>query len=468
MKKIIFSFLLFIITVFAYAQRPVKKTSNKAISTAQSNVVTVQDSVKKGSVGAKSTQKKEAVITDYLIINHLRDTTYLDTTLTINKEYKYNYLRRDEFGLMPFANIGQTYNSLTYNFNDTHLIPGFGAKAKHFNYLDAEDINYYHVPTPLTELYFKTALTQGQQLDAFFTTNTSKQFNLSIGYKGVRSLGIYQNSLTSSGNLRMTASYKTKNRRYILNTHFTSQDLLTQENGGLKDDNLAFFESGDPDFDDRGVLEVNFENAENLLLGKRFYLNHSYDFIRPKDSLSSNSLQLAHVMTLEDKIYTFDQSAANTDYFGEAFRTSSLKDRTELEQFTNQLQLNYKNGTLGNLQFNATHNNYNYGYDKIVALNSGTITNRLIGDVVSVGAKYNKQYKGFNLNGNAGLNVTGDFDGNYISGTASYQLNSDLKILANINHSSIAPNFNTLLFQSDYKNYNWSNQFNNIKSQQLL
>ena len=174
--------------------------------------------MKKGGVSNKSTQKKEAVITDYLIINHLRDTTYLDTTLTINKEYKYNYLRRDEFGLMPFANIGQTYNSLTYNFNDTHLIPGFGAKAKHFNYLDAEDINYYHVPTPLTELYFKTALTQGQQLDAFFTTNTSKQFNLSIGYKGVRSLGIYQNTLTSSGNLRMTASYKTKNKRYILNT----------------------------------------------------------------------------------------------------------------------------------------------------------------------------------------------------------------------------------------------------------
>lgn len=468
MKKIIFSFLLFTITVFAYAQRPIKKSINKAISQAEKNSVTSQDSLKKGGVSNKSTQKKEAVITDYLIINHLRDTTYLDTTLTINKEYKYNYLRRDEFGLMPFANIGQTYNSLTYNFNDTHLIPGFGAKAKHFNYLDAEDINYYHVPTPLTELYFKTALTQGQQLDAFFTTNTSKQFNLSIGYKGVRSLGIYQNTLTSSGNLRMTASYKTKNKRYILNTHFTSQDLLNNENGGLKDDNLAFFESGDPDFDDRGVLEVNFENAENLLLGKRFYLNHSYDFITPKDSISSNSLQLAHVMTLEDKIYTFDQSAANTDYFGESFRTSSLKDRTELEQFTNQLQLNYKNTTIGSVQFNATHNNYNYGYDKIVVLNTGTIPNRLIGDVVSVGAKYNKQYKGFNLKGNAGLNVSGDFDGNYISGTASYQLTKDIKILANINHSSVAPNFNTLLFQSDYKNYNWSNQFNNIKSQQVL
>ncbi len=468
MKKIIFSFLLFVFVGIAYAQKPIKKKSIKSTPMTQGDAVIGNDSNRNTKTSSKAKKNKDAVITDYLIISHLRDTTYLDSTLTINKEYKYNYLRRDDFGLMPFANIGQTYNSLTYNFDNTNLLPGFGANAKHFNYLNAEDVNYYHVPTPLTELYFKTALTQGQQLDAFFTTNTSKQFNLSLGYKGVRSLGIYQNSLTSSGNLRLTSSYKTKNRRYILNTHFTSQDLLTQENGGLKDTNIPFFESGDADFNDRGVLEVNFENAENLLLGKRFYLNHSYDFIKPKDSVSSNNLQLAHVMMLEDKIYTFDQTAANTDYFGESFRITKLKDRTELEQFTNQLQLNFKNATIGNIQFNATHNNYNYGYNKIIVLSEGTIPNRLKGDVVSVGAKYNKKYKGFNLQGKTGLNVAGDFEGNFISGTASYQLNKDIKVLANINHSSSAPNFNTLLFQSDYKNYNWRNQFNNVKTQQLL
>ncbi|MGB6269353.1 MAG: putative porin, partial [Olleya sp.] len=346
--------------------------------------------------------------------------------------------------------------------------PGFGAKAKHFNYMNANDVNYFHVPTPLTELYFKTAFTQGQQLDAFFTTNTSKQLNMSIGYKGMRSLGFYQNSLTSTGNLRITASYKTKNNRYVLNTHFTSQDILNEENGGLKDDNIPFLESGDDDFKDRGVLEVNFENAQNLLLGKRFYLNHSYDVVRPKDSVSSNKIQLAHIMMLEDKIYTYDQTSANADYFGEAFQTTNLQDRSELEQFTNQFQLNYSNATLGNIQFNATHNNYNYGYDRIVLLDQNIIPNRLKGDILSVGGKYNKNYKGFNLKGEAGLNISGDFEGNYISGTASYQLNKDVNVLANINHSSVTPDFNTLLFQSDYKNYNWRNQFNNTKTQQLL
>ena len=68
------------------------------------------------------------------------------------------------------------------------------AQSHHFGYREIEDMEYYNLPTPLTELYFKTAFKQGQQLDAFFSINTSKQFNFSIAYKGVRSLGAYQHS----------------------------------------------------------------------------------------------------------------------------------------------------------------------------------------------------------------------------------------------------------------------------------
>ena len=147
----------------------------------------------------------------YKIISHVNDTTYVDTSLTIKKNYKFNYLRKDNFGLLPFANLGQTYNSLSKDFVSNKSIPQFGARARHFNYMEVEDISYYEVPTPLTELLFKTAFQQGQLLDAFFTVNTSKQFNFSIAYKGLRSLGNYQQSITSTGNLRFTSSYKTKN-----------------------------------------------------------------------------------------------------------------------------------------------------------------------------------------------------------------------------------------------------------------
>ena len=66
-----------------------------------------------------------------------------------------------------------------------------------------------------------------------------------------------------------------------------------------------------------------------------------------------------------------------------------------------------------------------------------------------------------------GVNVTGDFEGNYIKGTAAFKLNEDMSATASINHSSKAPNYNTLLYQSDYINYNWQNNFNNTETQQL-
>ena len=55
----------------------------------------------KGLDGLKSKEKDSVGIGDYKIISYGRDTTFVDTTLTIKKEYKYNYLRKDDFELMP-------------------------------------------------------------------------------------------------------------------------------------------------------------------------------------------------------------------------------------------------------------------------------------------------------------------------------------------------------------------------------
>jgi hypothetical protein len=414
-----------------------------------------------------STSKPLPKVIDYLIISYKNDTTYVDTTLSIKKDYKFNYLRKDDFGLMPFSNMGQTYNSLTYNFQNTNLMPGFAAQAKHFFYMEIEDINYYRVPTPLTELLFRTAFEQGQLADSFFTVNTSPQFNFSIAYKGLRSLGKYQHILSSSGNFRFTGNYQTKNKRYNAKGHIVTQDLLNQENGGLRDDFIDDFESGAPEFQDRSILEVNFENAESMLKGKRFHLDHTYHIIRKRDSLSKNKLSIGHIISFEDKYYEYNQTSANTAYFGTANVTTSLKDKTTLENFYNQFQLNYSNNIIGDLQFNITTNNYNYGYNKIAILNGNTITNRLKGDVFSAGGHYHKYYKGFELNGELGINVAGDFDGNFLKATASFKLNDDISASATLNHSSKAPNYNALLYQSSYENYIWQNNFNNIKTQQL-
>jgi len=465
MKQKILIFFLLCTSYYGFAQ---KTGIPQKVKPSNGNVM-VNDSLRPNSTRSTSNENiknKDAKIEQYLIISQKRDSVMVDTTLTVQKEYKFNYLRRDNFELMPFSNVGQSYNTLAYNFENTNLMPLFGAQARHFNYMEIEDINYYDVPTPFTELYFKTAFEQGQQLDAFFTVNTSRQLNFSIAYKGMRSLGKYQHILTSTGNFRFTTSYKTKNNRYVANAHMVAQDLLNQENGGLRDDNIIYFESGNPEFKDRGVLGVNFEDAENILKGKRFYLDHHYKIIKPKDSVSSNTLSLGHIISFEDKYFQFDQEN-ESEYLGESFRSSDLSKRVTLENSYNQLHLRYANKMLGSLQVNASHSDYNYGYDNVLVLEGNTITNRLKGQVTAVGGSYTNRINKFNLFAELGANISGDFDGNFFSGKVSYPLSDDAVVSAAINLNSKAPNYNFQLYQNDYISYNWKNDFNNTKTQQI-
>src|SRR5690606_33696125 len=149
---------------------------------------------------------KKASIDQYRIITLSRDTTLVDTSLTLRSDYRHNYLRRDHFGMLPYANEGQTYTLMDYETRPNTVYPQMGYRAKHVSWIQADDIRYYSVATPLTDLYFRTVMQQGQSVDAFITANTAPEFNFSVAYKGLRSAGRYINQLTSFGHFRFTAS----------------------------------------------------------------------------------------------------------------------------------------------------------------------------------------------------------------------------------------------------------------------
>src|SRR5690606_34525911 len=305
------------------------------------------DPISRSSAGSQASQRdtlQKPPITAYKIISSRGDTTYVDTTLAIYKDYRFNYLRKDNFELLPFANVGQTYNRLAHNFKSEELLPDIGARARHFHFMFVDDIKYYEVPTPLTELYYKTVPEQGQNLDAFFTINTSPRLNFSIAYKGLRSLGNYQNALTSTGHFRSTVSYSTLNERYRVNAHFVSQDLLNRENGGLNEIALQQYISKEEEFEDRSILEVKFENAENILFGKRFYLDHGYDFVQS----SYGNIGLRHKLDFSDKKYVYRQLSPYAS-FGEALRNTNLSDEVRLRNIENVISLSLENNNLGQL-----------------------------------------------------------------------------------------------------------------------
>jgi Putative porin len=465
MNRIILVVFSFFTIGFVNAQvRPIPKKLNFEKN------LKLNDSLNSKSGKGKSNRvvkNKNATIDLYKIISRENDTVFVDTTLTIYKDYKFNYLRKDDFDLLPFSNIGQTYNSLSYNFSSNNLMPSFGARARHFNYKEIDDINYYYVPTPFTELMFKTAFEQGQLLDSFFTVNTSPQFNFSIAYKGLRSLGKYQHILTSTGNFSFTANYKTKNGRYNARAHTVMQDLLNQENGGILDEDIINFESGNPEFIDRSVFDPVFQDAESVLKGKRFYLDHQYNIVQQKDSIKNNVLSIGNIISFEDKFYQYNQSRIYNEVFGEAFISSDLNDKVTLENVYIEANAKYQNKTIGEVKFKIGYNDFNYGYNKLVSLSGVNIANRLKGNVVSVGGEYKNTIGEFLVHGKFGINISGDFSGNFLEGKAKYTLNEDTSVLAKININSKAPNYNFLLYQSGYINYNWQTNFSNVETKQL-
>ena len=455
-----FTIIFFFITFFTFAQVKPKTEERKSL-------------IKTSEQKAKEAAKK-APITSYKIISIEKDTVILDTSLSIKKEYEYNYLRKDIFGLLPFPNEGQTYNTLDFGFHKFSAYPEMGFRAKHFNFQEANEIKYYSVATPITELYFKTVMEQGQNVDAFITLNTSERLNFSISFKGLRSLGKYINQLSSTGNFRFTTSYNTLNKKYNLNFHYTGQDLSNGENGGIT--SIDDFEGEDKSFDNRARLQVFLNNAKSFLKGKRFFIDHSFR-INSKDLV--NNISIKHQFNYEQKFFEYNQakisssigtgsSEITVNRFGPSIVASNINDQVKYSKLYNKLVAVYENKTLGKFEFFVENFYYHYYYNSQKTINNPedlTITTYptfLQNTINSIGGqyKYNKnKWNGRVLYFNS-ISVVPlrNFDAK-----VSYQFNDKNQITFQYQNISKTPNHNFNLNNSSYVYYNWRNYFKNEK-----
>ncbi len=463
-SNIIFSFLIcFLLTQNLFSQGFGQGGLN-------GNAVILRDSTNTSPINVTLSGKTK--YTDYKVFSHKKDTTYIDTTLTLQKEYKFNYLRKDLFEFIEFHNQGQTLNNLGYSFDNIYRFPDLGFTAKQVSYLDIDDIKYYEVPTPTTEILYKTGLQQGQVLDALFTLNFSKRLNVSLSYKGLRSLGAYRQALVSNGNFRGTFHYTTKQNQYEIRGHLTTQDFYHQENGGLTTASLENFITDDENFQTRARLDVNLTNSESEFDGNRVYVEHSYKLISSKDSLNNkdfSNLKIGHVFTNENKSYEFIQNTLTEDFFGSASSSNPDEKKAISKLTNNQLNLEFNSKyVLGKFKAKAELTNYSYGYDTILNSNSSINKLKIEGNAVSFGADWNAKIKSFKLNADASITPgNGRLSGNYLKGEAIFEKDSIFRVKGSLLLSSKSPNFNTLLHQSEYDAYNWQNDFSNINTRDL-
>jgi hypothetical protein len=455
MRLITFIFLF--ITFITFSQEKGKEQQRKSL-------------VKTAEQRAKEKAKK-APITFYKIISLQRDTIFLDTTLSIKKEYDYNYLRRDIFGLLPFPNEGQSYTMLNFGLTKFNSFPGVGFKGKHFAYQEVNDIKYYSVATPLTELYFKTVMEQGQNVDALITLNTAKNFNFSVAFKGLRSLGKYINQLSSVGNFRFTTSYFTLDNRYSINVHYTGQDILNGENGGLTIPEN--FESEDPAYKNRPRLQVYLTDAKSFLKGKRFFFDHNFR-INSKEDV--NNIYLVHQYNYEHKFFEFNQatlssnigtSGATFQRFGVSSQSSKIIDQTIYSQLYNKVGAVYENKNLGKFQFFIENFIYKYHYNLEKVIDAITYPTKLQATINTIGGQYDYRKNKWNgtvtLSNSISAQPMRNFEANL-----TYTINPKNNLSFQYQNISKLPDHNYNLNQSSYVKYNWSNDFNNEKNNNLV
>ena len=420
----------------------------------------IRDSImsKFGNRSTKLNKNPDAKIQDYLIITRYHDTIIVDTSLTIEKYHKINYLRRDNFDLIPFSNTGVAYNTLSFSGINT-IAPKMGASNKYYTYDSADDVVYYDLPTPFTELMYRSVFEQGQMLDAIYSVNTSRQFNFSISRKGLRSIGNYQNFISNSSNFKFTTNYLSKNNKYRLRSHYSNQKLFSEQNGGITNSDILNFENGNSQFLDRGVFDPNFENAHNEFLGKRFFIDQSY-VLRQRDSVKNSNINLYNSISLEEKKYKFQQTSSD-QFFGESFNNQEINDKILLNSLNINTGLTYNSENLGKIKLGLRYTGDKYSLENFQIEQYIDISQNINSKTTFLIAEYSNEFSKIHLHAKTESFIFGDNKSNLYTSTIKFRLKNSNSLAINYKLLSSTPNYNFLLYRSNYENYNWNNQFDN-------
>ena len=431
----------------------------------------------------KSKKKGTLLIENYKFFLYKKTEKYVDTSLTIYKDYKFNFLRKDNFELLSFANVGQTYNKLGHNFNERFKLPQVGARGKHFTYFEKEDIQYFNVQTPFTELFAKSTFEQGQILDALVSLNLTPEYNFMVAHKGYKSLGKYQSARARGNQFRFSSNYKSKNNSTIWRMHFTSQNIFNRENGGLHSDSIYFFEqatdyfvvdaSGQPIINEDGSNEMIYYDgyldrsrlgtmifAENSLYSKRFYSDFKKNVFlnKNKESLLAIGYEFTHEYK---KIEYIDNHTGRL--FGET-NESTIKDKSRMYFQENKVYLESYLNKLGELYLSLSLVKWDNSYkdyeeelsDLILELNKNQ---------TNINIKWTKILPKISFEFEYGNTLKSELSSNLL------KLNISLIPLKNINtnisisKSVRSPNFNFILFRSAYNSYNWYNE--SLKNEEI-
>lgn len=391
-------------------------------------------------------------INDYLYQKQYGEKKIFDTVLTVDKTNIFSqYNNRDNFGKVQLANIGSGFNPLSYEVNaeqNLALLP----TNKSYGILGVEDIHYYDVKTPTATFVYHNAMKNGAALKSTYTQNIGKRFNFALEYMGLRSQGLYRNSLAANNNTLFSGHYVSKKGNYELFAHYLHQNVNNQENGGIAIDSV--FQNGDSNSSNRQNVQVNLASSSSQFSYRRYYLTHQ---LTPFNS-EKFPFKIRHTLSHEGNKYYYGQTSLEPYWYSlptEVVTGADYISKKYSENFSNTFSLVFDNEKF-KLDAGVRYQMLKFGASEI-SLTDLVIPNELKEN--RIGAVGNLQIK---LLDKIQLNSFLEFSngsqfGTYLKTTNNLKFEpiKDYFVNAKVNFQSVYPSFNYLMNTSIYKKFNY-------------
>lgn len=441
MKYILSIIFFFSLTVHAQV---VNKTDSNQLPKEDTLII---DSGKKDSL-----KIFKPTINDYLYQKQFAEKKVFDTVMTFDKTYLFSqYINRDNFGRAQVANIGAGFNPLTYEVipeQNLALLP----TNKSYWILGVDDIDYYDVKTPTATFIYHNAMKNGAALKSMYTQNIGKRFNFSLQYSGLRSQGMYRNSLASNNNTLFTGHYVSKSGNYELFAHYLHQNVNNQENGGIAVDSL--FQQGDSNSKNRQNMQVNLASSSSQFSYRRYYLTHQF---APFNS-DKIPFKIRHTISHQGNKYYYSQNAPESYWYDvpqQLVSNGPLGSKKYSDNLSNTVSLVWDNEKF-KLDAGVRYQMLKFGTNEINLPVLQIPTEIKESRLGAVGNLQVKLFDKIQLNSFLEFSNGSQF-GTYLrtANNLKFEPVKDYFVNAKVNFQSAYPSFNYILNTSIYNNYNY-------------
>lgn len=366
--------------------------------------------------------------------------TFRDLDTTAVGFQNFNYIHADNLPRFYLGNLGLAHKSFVVEDN---LNWGFdNGRHAHDLYLKKiDDLKFYRVNSPHTNLYYIWNRRKEQLFNLTFTQNIGPRFNYAVNFTRLVSLGDYNRHKADHLKYDVSLWYTDNSRRYQAFAAIINNDLSVEENGGIKNDSI--FTKGS-EFNSE-FEEVYLNNASNKISDKHYFLRQTYAFGQKEvlkiDTVSFSrirpKLRLFHELRVNDRKDTYRETPLDSGVYVNIYLDSTntndvtkyvkIENRFGVEYYFNHKQLNRNNSIIAyvkndqinyeNIRIDSNINSIAVNVNSVIQLNNSfewlfNFTAGLIGDyrdnnLLSTSINYylanNKDFIQFNF-----LNRTND------------------------------------------------------------